>query len=194
MYSDVTGIILSGGLSTRIGSDKAMLEIGGKKIIEMISETLLEIFSKVKIITNNPVQYKFLGLEMHEDIYKNIGPIGGIHSGLVNSGTEKNFFISCDMPFVNKNLINFIIENSPVNNIAVTKTKDGLQPLCGIYPKSSINKIDELIENSKLSIHGIFNEFNTKIIDIEKEFAGFSEKLFFNINTLNDFKDIKNII
>ncbi|MBI5403867.1 MAG: molybdenum cofactor guanylyltransferase [Ignavibacteriae bacterium] len=194
MHSDISGIILSGGASSRIGSDKAMLEVGSKKIVEIIKDTLQGIFKKVMIITNNPVQYNFLDLEMHEDIYKNIGPIGGIHSGLVNSGTEKNFFISCDMPFVNKNLIEFIITNSDFNKITVTKTKDGLQPLCGLFPGACICIIDELVSASKFSIHGIFDVFDTKIIDIENEFTGFSKKLFFNINTVKDYEEIKNLI
>src|SRR6266496_3170841 len=100
MYNDITGIILAGGKSSRMGTNKAFLRLGNKYVIEILADLMKNIFSKMILITNEPALYKFLKIDIYEDIYKNKGPLGGIHSGLVNSQTEKNFVLSCDIPFI----------------------------------------------------------------------------------------------
>ncbi len=91
MYNDITGIILAGGKSKRMGINKALLKIGDKTIIERTAGLMQGLFNRVLLITNSPNEYMFLGLEIYEDIYKNIGPLAGIHSGLVYSNYRKKF-------------------------------------------------------------------------------------------------------
>src|SRR3970040_1193806 len=88
MYNDITGIILSGGKSRRMGVNKSFLKLGNKYVIEIISGLMRELFSKLILITNEPFLYSFLKLDIYEDIYKNIDPLGGIHSGLTHSQTD----------------------------------------------------------------------------------------------------------
>ena len=85
MYKDITGIILSGGKSTRMGSNKSLLKVGNMTVIERVRNLLQGIFKNVILITNDPEDYKFLGLPMFEDVYRHKGPLAGIHSGLVHS-------------------------------------------------------------------------------------------------------------
>lgn len=97
MYRDVTGIILAGGRSTRMGENKALLKIGNLAAIERVRNFMQSLFKNVILITKLPAEFSFLGLDIYEDVYKNMGPLAGIHSGLLNSKAEKNFILSCDL-------------------------------------------------------------------------------------------------
>jgi len=102
MYKDFTGIILSGGKSSRMGSDKALLTVGDETIIERITDLMKSIFSDVHIVTNTPEDYKFLNIPLYEDIFKNKGPLSGIHSGLHHSliNTTQDLLRICLLPQV----------------------------------------------------------------------------------------------
>ena len=92
MYTDITGIILAGGKSTRMGANKSFLKIGEQTVIERITYLMKSVFTNVIIISNTPDEYIFLNLPIYEDVYKGKGPLAGIHSGLKNSDTQKNFY------------------------------------------------------------------------------------------------------
>ena len=102
MYKNITGIILSGGKSTRMGENKSLMKLGDRTVIEHTLLLMQSLFSDVILITNTPDEYKFLNIPLYEDVYKYRGPLAGIHSGLINSITEENFVISCDIPLITK--------------------------------------------------------------------------------------------
>ena len=108
MYNDITGIILSGGKSTRMGENKSLMKINGKTIIEHVNDLIQSLFSNVILISNNPDEYEFLGIKIYKDIFPGMGPLAGIHSGLKNSSTQKNFIISCDIPLMTPEMIKTI--------------------------------------------------------------------------------------
>lgn len=121
MYDDITGIILAGGKSSRMGQNKALLDFKGKTVIEHVISTVSNLFNRVIIITNSPADYTHLGFEIFTDFYANLGPLAGIHSGLVNSKTERNFIISCDIPLVTSDVINYICNRKTDEPITVLK-------------------------------------------------------------------------
>src|SRR3989338_7407536 len=104
MISGVTGIILAGGRSTRMGEDKSFLEVSGKTLLENAVDSLSPICKKLLIITNTPLPCHRYGIETHADIIKERGPLGGIYTGLIFSGERYNFVVACDMPFIDRNL------------------------------------------------------------------------------------------
>ncbi|MCZ7608591.1 MAG: molybdenum cofactor guanylyltransferase [Ignavibacterium sp.] len=202
MYDDITGIILSGGKSKRMGVNKAMLKIGNEMLIERTCNLMSGLFRKVLLITNTPEEYRFLRLETFEDIYKNVGPLAGIHSGLFHSLTDKNFFIACDMPFVNKELIEFIIDYKTDKLITIPKAEGGTQQLCGVFSKSILNDIERIIKenlknnseqefrkNISFKVQLLFQNINTEIIDIEAKFDKYKKGMFFNINRKEDLEE-----
>lgn len=207
MYNDITGIILSGGKSKRMGLNKSLLKIGQQTIIERVANLMKELFHRVLLITNTPDEYEFLGLEIFEDIYKNFGPLSGIHSGLVHSVTEKNFVISCDMPFVDKGVIDFIINYSTNKLITIAKADGFVQQLCGLYSKKVLPQILMLIEedagiNSQKNNHNkcgckvlqLVQNVDAEIIDIASEYEYYKEGMFLNMNRPEDFDFVKKII
>lgn len=148
MYNDITGIILSGGKSTRMGTNKSLLKLGDQTVIERIIDLMKPLFGRVILSTNSFDEYRFLGLEMFEDIYNGSGPLGGIHSGLVHSQTEKNFIISCDIPLMSAGIIKFLIEYSTDKPITIAKADGFTQQLCGVYSKSLLPEIEKIIEEN----------------------------------------------
>ena len=137
MYKDITGIILSGGKSTRMGSNKSFLKVGHKTIIERVRDLLQVIFKDVILITNDPDEYKFLNLPMFEDVYKYKGPLAGIHSGLLHSSTEINFIISCDIPLITQEMIKYLVDYKTEKIITIAKADGFIQQLAGKYSKES---------------------------------------------------------
>lgn len=198
MLMDITGIILAGGQSSRMQSDKALLKLGGKTVIEVVADKMKKIFSDVLISTNDINNYKYLNLPIIKDTYTRKGPLAGIHAALKYSSTEKNFIISCDMPFVSSELINFIAAYNSDKKIILPEAEGRSQQLCGIYSKPILPVIEEIILDSekdktiKGSIYDLIQRVSAEIIDVES-LPFYDNNFFLNMNTPEDYELIKNI-
>ena len=206
MYTDITGIILAGGKSTRMGANKSFLKIGEKTVIERITDLMKSVFASVIIISNTPDEYTSLNLSIYEDVYKGKGPLAGIHSGLKNSETQKNFIISCDIPLMNKEMIEYIVNYKTDKPITVCKANGFLQPFAGFYDKSVVSEIENRLCDKTEHINHT-NEKGRKLcmvmsliksIDAEilnpEESNGYSENAFMNINTQENYNSLLAII
>lgn len=199
-YSDITGIILSGGLSSRMGTDKALLRISDRTIIERTLDLMSNIFENILLSTNDFESYRFLGLPMVADVYKDHGPISGVHAALVASTSNKNFFLSCDLPLMCEKMIRYIVTFDSVSPISITTANERVQPLCGVYHKSLIPVIEKMIsdstrlkkENGKssVSIKQLIEKAGAEIIETGS-LPFYKEDLFFNMNSPDDFEIIK---
>jgi len=203
MYSDITGIILAGGKSLRMGVNKSFLKLGNETIIKRQVELMKSISKEVIIITNTPAEYEFLQIPLYEDVYKSKGPLGGIHSGLIHSKTEKNFIISCDMPLVTENLIEFIINYNTDKLITISKADGFIQQLCGVYSKKVLPEIIKILEevdivdNSKKQgecgciVLQLVKSINGEIINIASEYNGYKEGMFYNMNNPAEYEFLR---
>jgi molybdopterin-guanine dinucleotide biosynthesis protein A len=199
-YSDITGIILSGGLSSRMGTDKALLRIGDRTIIERTRELMSNVFENILLSTNDFESYQFLGLPMILDFYKGHGPLSGIHAALVASKTDRNFILSCDLPMMSEEMIRHIIENKTVQPISIPSANERMQHLCGIYRKSLVPVIANILsdsihlkkENGKsaASVKQLIEKAGVEIIET-KDLSFLNEDVFFNMNSKDDFDFIK---
>ncbi|MCL4548580.1 MAG: molybdenum cofactor guanylyltransferase [Bacteroidetes bacterium] len=149
--SDITAIILCGGKSKRMGIEKGLLELNGERVIERIFKIVSLIFNKILLSTNDPNSYSFLGVPMVGDYCLNCGPLGGIHAGLNNSTTEKNFIISCDMPFISEEAIRYLTEYKSEAEILLPKADGRIQYLCGIYSKSILPDLEKFLSREQLT-------------------------------------------
>lgn len=195
MYSDITGIILSGGKSSRMGENKSFLKIQNETIIERIVKLMKSIFDEVMIVTNSPDEYKFLGLPLYKDIYKNKGPLSGIHSGLTHSKSEKNFVISCDVPLMTKEMIEYIVEYKSDKPIKFCNAAGYHQPLAGVYSKSLIVEIEKLISVGDVpdkSFHHFLKMVEAETICPES-LPFYKHEIFFNVNNPKDYEEIVKI-
>lgn len=198
--SNLTAFVLAGGRSSRMGLNKALLEIGGKSLVSRLIEIVYPIFDEVMISSNEPELYKWTGKRVVKDIITGRGPLGGIHSALQFTKTEKNIFVSCDMPFISKDVIEFLCEYKFEKAILIPKADGQIQQLCGIYSKRIFPEVDSLLKQSnqkdsqiKGSIFDLLDRVDCEIIDVSgKNF--YHPDLFFNINTPDDFNYAKNIL
>ncbi|OGW02362.1 MAG: hypothetical protein A2W77_05660 [Nitrospinae bacterium RIFCSPLOWO2_12_39_16] len=181
----MTGVILAGGRNSRIGQNKAFLEIGGKMIIERTIEIYKKIFDEILIITNTPEDYQYLGLKVYTDLIPNRGSLGGIYTGLHYSKSDYTFFSACDMPFLNEKVIRHIIKGARDYDIIVPYYKHRLHPLHAVYSKRCLPIFKGMVEENRLKIKALFLKFRVKkIADIpETRLPPFS-----NINTKEDYK------
>lgn len=195
MYSDITGVILSGGRSSRMGVNKSFLKLGNQTIIERIVDLMKSIFSEVIIITNTPDEYIFLNLPLYEDIYKWKGPLAGIHSALVHSKTDKVFVVSCDVPLMSREMIEYIINHKSDKPVVFCEAAGYHQPLVGVYSKSILSAVEKFISNEKLddkSFHKFLKNVDADIIHPQK-LDFYKDEIFFNVNRPEDFEQIKKL-
>lgn len=192
MIDKITAIILAGGKSSRMGQDKSFLELAGKPLIKITIDTLSEIFKSLLIITNNPEPYKTFGIRVAGDSIKDCGPLGGIYTGLTIAETTNNFIVACDMPFLNKELIYYMVKEIQDYDVVVPEFNGRLEPLCAIYSKNCIKPIENQIFNQKLKVTDFFKSLKVRVIK-DKEIKQFDpEGLYFtNINTREDCRRLK---
>jgi molybdenum cofactor guanylyltransferase len=183
LIEDISAVILAGGKSRRFGSNKAFAELDGRPLIERVIAVLGPVFNELTIITNNPDEYAYLGLPMYEDLVKGLGPIGGIYTGLEKIRHTRGFFVACDMPFLNENLIRYMASLSNGFDAVVPKVDWKMEPLHAIYSKNCLPAIIELIAAGECMINRFFQQLRVRFLD-EDEIRGHDPLLrsFYNIN------------
>lgn len=187
----INAVLLAGGKSRRFGNiDKALLPFAGTTLIEYICSNLNENFNRV-IIIGSKDKYSFIKrVEIHEDIYKNKGPLAGIYTGLYFSETNYNFICGCDMPFLNSNYFSYLkddFKKEDKTEIVVPEYNGFLEPLAALYHYSLLKRIQNEILNYNLRIKSFYDNAEKKILSEAALKEKFNlEKLFFNLNYPED--------
>jgi molybdopterin-guanine dinucleotide biosynthesis protein A len=130
-------------------------------------------------------------VEIVTDIYTNKGALGGIHAGLFHSPSKQAFVVACDMPFINKHFIKYMLERSKNFDIVVPKCPEGFQPLHAIYSQKCLSRIENLLANDKLKITDFYKGF--KILTINEDMIRFFNpwgRMFLNVNSQQDLEFI----
>ena len=196
----VTGVILAGGKSRRMGQNKACLCLGNDTLIGHVIRCMRSITDELLLITNNPDEYTHLNIVMHNDIIQNVGTLGGIHSGLAHASHETVICVGCDSPFLRPNLLKYLVsvlENYDAVMPMSYKTDNTdmtLQTLCAVYSKRCIPIIERMLEQSELRVHALQESANVLCISPEiwklYDPDGLS---FFNVNTPEDYQEAQSI-
>ena len=190
MKKDMTGIILAGGRNSRMGINKAFLEIDGTRLIDNILAVYQKIFSEIIIVTNDPLSYtEFSETLIVTDIYKEKGALGGIYTGLFYATYDYSFVTACDMPFLNEDFIIYLTGQAGKHDIIVPELPEGFQPLHAIYSRNCLSHIKKLLIADKLKIAGFYKEVRLLSIPEEK-IKPFNKdgRLFLNVNTRKDWE------
>lgn len=185
----ITAIILAGGKSSRMGTEKGLVSFNGKRLVEHVIDALKKITNNIIIITPNK-EYEQFGFPCYADIYKEKGALGGIYTGLINSSTQKNIIVGCDMPFLSQNVLNGLVDNCDDVDVLLTMHKDKEEPLCSVYDKSCASHFKNLIEAGQLKITNALTGLKAKTICFDKE-EWFIGTEFTNINTPGQLNDLK---
>jgi len=152
----VTGVILAGGESRRMGSDKSLLPIFGARFIDHLYRTMDELFDEVIIVTNSPDLYSEIDCRKVPDIYYAQGSLAGIHSAVCHAHHDKVFVAACDMPFLNPEVVRDLCSRSGAADVVIPVHAEGVEPLHALYSKRCIGPMEEVLDRGQKRIIGFF--------------------------------------
>ncbi len=189
MTPPCSGVILSGGLSTRFnGQNKAFISVGGKRILDRLYTIFSDLFNEIILVTNDPMQFVEWDLTIVTDLYPVRSSLTGIHAGLFYMKNPFAFFSACDTPFLKKELVETLLDNIDQNtDIIMPETSAGMEPLCAIYSKRCLNAAEHHIKQNKFKIQRALGNHRLKKIP-ESVLRSKDPELisFFNINIPED--------
>jgi molybdopterin-guanine dinucleotide biosynthesis protein A len=194
----ISGIVLAGGKSIRLGHDKTTEKVGNTTLIETVVSCLEHLCEEVIIVTAKERSFSQLvgypGVRAATDIIPGQGSLGGIYTGLVKSGSFYNLIVAADMPFLNAPLLRYMIEAADGFDFVLPRVGKLFEPLHAVYSKNCVPAIENVLRQGKKMIIGIFDYVKVKYIE-EAEIDRFDPRhlSFFNINTLEDLKAAKKI-
>jgi molybdenum cofactor guanylyltransferase len=186
--SRVSGVILAGGKSRRMGgSPKALLPFGGRPLIEHIAETLRSVLPDCLVVTNAPDLYASLGLPMVGDVFPEGGSLGGIYSGLRAAPGDHALCVACDMPFLSAPLVAHLASRAGEADVVIPDAGGELQTLHAAYAKACLPAMERRLRAGQLKIVGFFDEVRVVRVPAD-EVARFADPdvAFMNLNTPED--------
>jgi molybdopterin-guanine dinucleotide biosynthesis protein A len=181
----VVGVIQAGGKSTRMGGRaKALLDLGGRRIIERVVDAVAPVLGDPLIVTNTPELYAFLGLPMVGDLHPDHGSLGGIYSGLVAAAGDAAFTVACDMPFLHRDLVRLVVERASLGDVVIPRVGEQLETMHACYAKPCLPAIEERLAAGRFRIVGFFP--HVRVVEIaEAEVRAHRDPAvaFMNVNT-----------
>lgn len=171
---------------------KALQTIGGKSLIERVTERIRPLTNQILVVTsreqfNLPVACR---AEILVDLYPDKGPLGGIYTGLLASRSSHSLVVACDMPFLNTELLRYLIELSSGFDAVIPQLEEGMvEPLHAIYSKNCLDSMKRQLERNELAVDSIFGSVSVKYVT-RAECQRLDPQLlsFFNINDHSDLK------
>jgi len=192
LIETITGVILAGGKSSRMGKDKALLPYKGKPLIQTVLERMRTVFSKVVVSVQPDDAFGDLKVDRVADHYPGSGPLGGITS-VMEKGEEHIFCVACDMPFVNPGLMEYICSLDGFDAV-IPVWQDRLQVLHALYSRTMLPLFQAALQGGQLRISDAFSKANIRYIpdreirNIDPDGASFS-----NLNTPADYEELLRI-
>ncbi|HIJ95685.1 MAG TPA: formate dehydrogenase accessory sulfurtransferase FdhD [Desulfuromonadales bacterium] len=185
----ITGVILAGGESRRMGSNKALLTINGERMVESAYRRMAGLFDEILLITNTPERYDFIPCRKVGDLYPGMGPLAGIHAALTSCATERVFVIACDMPNLKPQVVRMLC--SLPGDVVVAGTPGGLEPLHAVYSKSCLPLMEVMLKAGERSILTLLDRADINLIpqariaELDPDFSSFR-----NINTPEEYRQL----
>jgi len=188
--TDLTSFVLAGGKSTRMGSDKAFLAWEDGTLLSHALKLAAAVTSEVRIVGD---RHKFVGFgTLIEDIYRDHGPLGGIHAALSGTKTDLNLMLAVDLPLIEPQFLQFMVGLARDTDAVVTVPHaEGVsQPLCAIYRPEFLPPAAEALQAGRNKVDALFGRIKTRMIESD-EFtrAGFSVAMFRNLNTPQEWQE-----
>ena len=191
----MTSIVLAGGKSLRLGRNKALEEIGGRRLIERVIERLARLGNDIIVVTSSRSQLPDLGVKMVIDSYPGKGNLVGIYSGLKEISSHHALVVGCDMPLLNVALLRHLTELSTGFDVVIPRVRDELEPLHAVYSKNCLDPIETMLGEGKFRISDFFPAVKVRYVE-GGEIDRFDPRhlSFFNINSEADLKRAQSLI
>ena len=191
----VAGAVLAGGRSRRMGSDKGLLRIGSRRLIDVVLETIRRLFPEVLVVANDPTAYEGLGVPIVPDRIPEIGPLGGIHAALCASHAPHTFCVACDMPLVNPAVVAHLCRLAPGYDAIVPEWDAGCEPLHAVYAQSCLPHVERMIRENRLRVDALFSAVRVRRVAAD-ELRPLDPLLqsFMNVNTPDELEVARRIL
>lgn len=189
---DVAAFVLAGGKSSRMGKDKAFLKLGKETLLERALRLAHEITPDVRIVGERAKFAAFAAVL--EDVYRDRGPLGGIHAALQGSSAAFNLMVAVDVPFVEARFLHYLVGEARASDAMATVAQvcGGFQPLCAVYRREFAQAADHALRAGKNKIDALFAMVQTRVVtETDLTGLGFSPEMFGNLNTPEDWERAK---
>lgn len=188
---DRAAFVLAGGLSTRMGADKAFVQLEGRTLLAHALALAKSVTSDVRIV-GSPQKFAAFG-EVVEDEFPRHGPLAGIHAALRASSSELNLMLAVDMPFVEVPFLEYLFQEAACHEsvmVTIPRAAGAWQTLCAVYRKPFADLAEQALRQGKNKIDPLFRETTIQILD-EPELTkhNFSLNMFRNVNTPEELEE-----
>lgn len=187
---EITGIILAGGKSSRMGKDKGLCAFKGKPLVSYAIDTLAPLCGNLMISANFfPEKYEEYNIPVVEDEVKGIGPIGGILSCLKKSPTRHNLVLSCDTPFVSTDFFIYLLKNIENYQVVAPSHETFLiEPLSAYYNTNVIADMEAVVSEKNFKLLNFFTKIRFKALPYSPNLPFYAPYSFINLNTPDDLE------
>ncbi|MFC2013784.1 molybdenum cofactor guanylyltransferase [Chloroflexota bacterium] len=195
---DISCIVLTGGKGLRLGRNKVLEIIGNKSLLERVVNSISSFKSDIIIVTASgqsvPRFASYPRLKVVTDIYHGKGTLGGIYTGLITTETFYNLIVACDMPFLNQDLLRYMVQLAPGFDAVVPRIGHFVEPLHAIYSKNCLAAVEKLLREGNLRARDIFPLAKIRYVEAE-EIDMFDPRhlSILNINTETDLEEARKL-
>lgn len=195
---NMTGVLVAGGKSRRMGRDKRFLELGGQALLQRALSVLQSLFEEVLVALAEPLpQLTGQGYRIVTDLIPDCAALGGLYTGLSAASHSRVLTVGCDMPFLNPAVIRRLAELGAQADVVIPKLATGLQPMLAVYSRTCLPHLEQMIRAQQFKVQGLAEVpgLTVKLIP-EKDFLDVDPQLlsFFNINTPADFEFARKLL
>jgi molybdopterin-guanine dinucleotide biosynthesis protein A len=198
MSVDVTGVVLAGGKSRRMGEDKRFLTVGAATLLEQSLTVMMKVFPEVLVVTaQDSLSMEAYGCRVCQDLIPDCGSLGGLYTGLTLASQSRIFVVACDMPFLSQDMIRFFIHRDRAADVVMARLPTGLQPLHAVFGKRVLPVLERMAKTRRLKIQDIVSEPLLQVTLVEPpEWASLdpTSQSFQNVNTPADLEAARSAI
>jgi molybdenum cofactor guanylyltransferase len=190
-------IILAGGQSRRLGSDKSLLPLGGEPLLARTLRRLAPLSDDQVVVTNYPERYEPLGLgaRLVRDLRPGVGSLMGIYSGLRVARHPLSLAVACDMPFLNVALLRYMLGLAPGYDVVIPRIEGLLEPLHAVYSQACLGPMERVLEAGRRQIIAFFGEVRVRYVEDDEIDRFDPQRLsFVNVNTPEDWAEVQALI
>ena len=152
----VSGVVLVGGASRRMGQSKAWVELAGAAFIVRVIETLRRVCDEILIVANEAAEFESLDAQVVPDVFPGRGSLGGLYSGLNAAKSELSIAVACDMPFLRADVARLVLARAADADVVIPRLGDQLETMHAVYGKRCLPHMEERLRAGRLKIVGFF--------------------------------------
>src|SRR3989338_6028167 len=189
MVKRLTGVILAGGVSQRMGQEKACLPWGDATLLEHCIDTLRPAVDEIIVAVSDAQRFDLRNVQVVEDLIPGAHALGGLYTGLRAASSGWCFVCACDMPFVNPRLVRALAVQAHGYDAVIPKTTQGLQPLHAVYATSALGAMEAQLRRRQWDLHALVTQVRAKILEPDAiHVFDPEERSFLNLNSPEDYR------